>query len=144
MLDVEGYDYNGLTFAIPGALLGNPGRKRTKGTANALELRDHGLAGGEIQLQLSETNRVPNDPGFYYAAKCFMYEKETDQGHIGKMVLRRLTEQHGLVSETSVELDELDNSHLVDRLISEVLHWHAKACGPGPLAPPAKKPRKRR
>lgn len=143
MLDVEGYDYKGLTFAIPGALLGKLGRKRTKGSANALELRDHGLAGGEIQLQLSDTNRVPNDPGFYYAAKCFMYEKETDQGHTGKMVLRRLTEQHGLVSETFVELDELDNSHLVDRLISEVLRWHAQACGPGPLAPP-KKPRKRR
>ena len=70
MLDVEGYDYNGLTFAIPGALLGKPGRKRTKGTANALELRDHGLAGGEIQLQLSETNRVPNDPGFYYQLRA--------------------------------------------------------------------------
>ena len=144
MLDVEGYDYGGLTFAIPGALLGKPGRKRAKGSANALELRDHGLAGGEIQLQLSDTNRVPNDPGFYYAAKCFMYEKKTDQGHIGKMVLRRLTEQHGLVSETSVELDDLDNSHLVDRLISEVLRWHAQACGPGPLATPPKKPHKRR
>ena len=140
-LAVNGYRLSEMSFGFIGPLLDTPGRENAK-KATGLELRDHGLAGGEIQLFLSAANRAPSDPGYWYAAKCD-HDHTSSADVVGTIWLRRMGPDDVMVDDMSCPLEELDRGHLLDRLQSEVLHWHAQACGPGPFATPVKPRRKR-
>lgn len=138
---IEGYAYDKVRFSVSAPLMG--GAKVKNGRVSSLDLRDHGLAGGEIQLDMGPENQGPDHPVFSYAAKCF--PRISKGGRFGgKLVLRRLSDRYGVLSEKTLKLDSLDDAHLLDRLVTEVIHWHADACGPGPFAPRPPAPRRRR
>ena len=140
-LAVKGYLLSEMSFGFAGPLLAAPGREDAK-KITGLELRDHGLAGGEIQLFLSPANRGPSDPGYWYAAKCD-HDPQSSKRVVGTIWLRRMGPDDVMVDDMSCPLEELDRGHLLDRLQGEVLRWHAKNCGPGPFATPVKPRRKR-
>lgn len=145
---VDGYRIGLVSLGYCEPLL--PDGKGSKEKVNGLALRDHGLAGGEIQMFLDPRNRAKNDPGYYYAAKCVVDPAKQEACHdtIGIIHLRRLACDGTRVGEDlQLELEALDEAHLLDRLIGETLIWHARDCGPGPFAvasAPVKKTAKKR
>lgn len=144
-IEIEGYDYDAVSFGYEEPIMGN-GKKPLKGL-NGLQLRNHALAGGVVHVLIGESNRVPNDPGFFYAFKCkTLPDLKGDEDVIGTITIHRLTESYDVVSKRELDLEELDNSHLLDRIRGEILNWHAQTCGPGPaeLAKAAQGPRRRR
>lgn len=139
-LEMEGYRLAELSFGFVGPLLGAIGKQDSK-AINGLELRDHGLAGGEIHVFLSCANRSPTDPGYWYAIKCD-HDQTADTEVVGTIHIRRMNASGRKVDEMCCSLEELDRSHLLDRIQGEVLAWHARACGPGPFAKIAPRPRR--
>lgn len=140
-ITVQGYRYNDVAF-VAVVEDDQPEKK-----LNALELRDFGLGGGEIHLSLKDNNRVPGDEGVWYAIKCVRTQEMDDNDRIGTIAIKQMAEDYKELRAISLPLDELDNSHLIDRLISECLHLHADTFGDGPhttRSPPSHQPRKAR
>lgn len=105
---------------------------------SGLRLRDYVLGGGEIHMSLSDDNRVPSDPGYWYASKCNMWPKSKQTNdRIGVIVLRQLDAQGNPRQTIELDLEDLDTAHILDRLRGEALELHAQTCGPGPRAKPA-------
>ena len=101
-IDIEGYDYDAVMFGHEEPVLGN-GKKPPK-ELSGLQLRNHALAGGVVHVLIGESNRVPNDPGFFYALKCnVLPDLNGDEDVIGTMTIRRFTEAYELVSERKVK-----------------------------------------
>ena len=157
-LTIDGYRLDGLTWGVPES---DPALNGHTGPMNGLELRDYGLDGGEIQIELTPNNRGPDDPRYWYAAKCQLNADMTntppatvldaaDAGRvdtqddaddedtlvIGVIRLKRMDRHDICVGERTLDLEELDNGHLLDRLAGEVLKWHAEDVGPGPWTTP--------
>ena len=138
---VQGYWYDKTTLAYAGEIRGFTG---SDSDINSLVLRDHGLAGGEIQIRLNAENHVDNDEGCWYAFVCerdpAMESAKGRDGEvgsdIGRIRMRRMNDRYERLGEREAVLEELDNGHLIDRLRSEALHWHAETFGPGPFSAP--------
>ena len=137
-LTVQGYRYHDVAF-VAVVDEATPGKK-----LNALELRDFGLDGGEIHLSLKDNNRAPEDAGVWYAIKCTRAEAKGENDPIGTIAIKQLSADYQELKAVSLPLEELDNGHLIDRLISECLHIHADTFGPGPYAEPSTPARKSR
>jgi hypothetical protein len=137
-LTVQGYRYHDVAFV---AVVDDakPGKK-----LNALELRDFGLDGGEIHLSLKEGNRAVGDEGVWYAIKCTNTKTLDKNDQMGTIAIKQLDADYRELNAKVVPLEELDNGHLIDRLISECLHFHAESFGPGPHASPEVATRKSR
>lgn len=141
-IEVEGYRLSELSFGFVGPLLGTVGKEDPE-RINGIELREHGLSGGEIQVFLSPANQTPANPGYWYAVKCD-HDETADTDVVGTIHIRRMDATGQKVAEMSCPLEELDRSHLLDRIQGEVLAWHAQACGLGPFAKSSTKSRPRR
>jgi hypothetical protein len=132
-LTVDGYRISLLRFVVVAPLLGSaPGKGET---VNGLQVREHGLAGGEIHVHLQPENQRPDDPGYWYAIRCD-HDATSAEDVVGTIHIKRMLGEDQCQAKMHTPLDELDRGHLVDRLEGEVLRWHALACGPGPFATP--------
>ena len=138
---VEGYRYNSVTFS------GGVTDEHPPGTTlNALQLRDHGLNGGEIYLSLGSDNEVKATKGIWYASKCFNDlpadlppTQDEDMEVIGTIKLHRMSADGAVLDRKELPLEALDEGHLLDRLVGEVLSWHAETYGVGPFKKPKAK-----
>lgn len=134
-LSVHGYRWSLVSFGFVEPLRTE---QQHPERVNGLELREHGLAGGELQMFLDPSNRGSNDAGVYYAALCtvdVVRQQQPEAETIGTIVVRRLADDGSLLGEVTLDLEPLDESHLLDRLRGETLTWHARDFGPGPWAP---------
>lgn len=137
-LIIDGYRYSDLSFFLPSGLDQETRDSIEKGGAVAgLRLRDYVLDGGRLGIDIGESNEAPNTSETWYEAQCSTLpsEEQTDET-IGTFTLK----QHGIhntVTQTQVlNLEELDNSHVLDRLRSAVIQLHAETFGPGPHKAP--------
>lgn len=141
-INVRGYSYNGVSFSVTEDMPSDILEKiKGKGSVPGLHLRDYVLDGGEIHMTLSDANRVESDPGYWYAAKCerWSLEKQTED-RVGTILLRQMSVDDKPRKTIELALEDLDNGHILDRLIGETLNFHADTVGPGPLG---QKPTKR-
>lgn len=134
-LEVKGYRYHDVEFSAVSSKKGDEGI-----VLDSLGLRDFGLSGGEIHLSLKSSNRTENDPGVWYAVRCTLkdIDKQTAR-NIGTLAIKQLMPDYRELKSVVKTLEELDNSHLLDRIISECLQLHAQKFGNGPHAPSPKR-----
>lgn len=114
-----------------------------------LELREFGLDGGEIHINLLDGNRAANDQGVWYASKCVVDPKAQAKGgtgpnhRIGDLLIKQMGADYQEMRLVELDLEELDNSHLIDRIVSAVLRLHAETFGPGPYSANEKQARRK-
>jgi len=143
---VQGYAYNDVKFVLPSDIDPKDFKAiHEKPQLMGLRLRDYALKGGKIGLELGDTNRVAKDPGYWYGAVCevFSLDKQTED-RIGTLTLTQRDKDGAVVNTTELALEDLDTSHLLDRLTSEALNFHANTVGPGPHQQPTPLPRRPR
>ena len=134
-LTIEGYRYNDVRLT---AVVGPEHEGKEGARLDPLALREFGLNGGEIHISLPESNRTADDPGVWYATKCVVDSESLAQGgtgpnhRIGELLIKQMGADDQEMLQVCLELEELDTSHLVDRLVSETLSLHAATFGPGP------------
>lgn len=141
----HGYKLEGFTFACLAPLKGQSAPPKTKPhKISGLMVRDHGLAGGQIHMMLEPGNHRGEQPECWYAVRCDVNQEALQKGRqkIGFINLRRMSPDERPLADKKLVLEELDTSHLIDRLQGEVIKWHAKTYGPGPFAPAVAAPAK--
>lgn len=143
-LIVKGYRYSDLNFFLPLSLSQEVRDSiDNAGALAGLRLRDYVLDGGRVGIDLGETNRSPDQPEFWYSAQCKTLppEQQTDDT-IGSITLNRHSSDGVVVQTQELNLEELDNSHILDRLRSAAIEFHTEIMGQGPHATgPKRKPK---
>lgn len=141
---VKGYWHNQIHWAM----VEDPRTRKVKITAqNFSKLAFEGV---EVQVELKDDNASIKASSIRYAflidaskdaikkAKQEVNEKE-EGPVIGVCKMGRIDPQTEKVGEIrSFHLFDLDSQHLLDRLTSETLRWHAESFGPGPANPKAR------
>lgn len=125
----KGYKYNDISYAIPEEY------QQFFNHGSPLGLRNYVLDGHEIQVMFNPTNKSVDDLDYYYAAKAkLLPESEQTDKNIGSLTVLQLNQNDERVKMKTLTMSEMDNSHILDLLVGQIIDMHAKTFGQGPYA----------